>query len=200
MKKLFFPLLSLFPACAIPAVAMAGVVVPQVPVPLVQHIPPTPIPTLPQTTQELQSTPSAVPAPALPGATPSQGATPPEVSKRETMGVLNGMNQVPLSPEEINVMRHRVEKEGLTPEIQKGIENLSARGQQDVKDGKLTPEQIQKNAHAMNQLGDTVNRQPDSPQKDSVLEHIRKLVGMLVEALKRIFSRGRASAGPGMGI
>lgn len=135
-----------------------------------------------------------------PGATPSQGATPPEVSKRETMGVLNGMNQVPLSPEEINVMRHRVEKEGLTPEIQKGIENLSARGQQDVKDGKLTPEQIQKNAHAMNQLGDTVNRQPDSPQKDSVLEHIRKLVGMLVEALKRIFSRGRASAGPGMGI
>ncbi len=75
MKKLFFPLLSLFPACAIPAVAMAGVVVPQVPVPLVQHIPPTPIPTLPQTTQELQSTPSAVPAPALPGATPSQGAT-----------------------------------------------------------------------------------------------------------------------------
>ncbi len=130
----------------------------------------------------------------------SPGATPPEVSKRETLGVMNGMNQVPLSPEEINVMRHRVEKEGLTPEIQKGIENLSARGQQDVKEGKLTPEQIQKNTHAINQLGDTVNRQPDSPQKDSVLEHIRKLVGMLVEALKRIFSRGRASAGPGMGI
>lgn len=142
---------------------------------------------------------AALQAAASPGATPP-GATLPEVSKRETMGVMNGMNQVPLSPEEINVMRHRVEKEGLTPEIQKGIENLSARGQQDVKDGKLTPEQIQKNAHAMNQLGDTVNRQPDSPQKDSVLEHIRKLVEMLVEALKRIFSRGRASAGPGMGI
>ena len=145
---------------------------------------------------------AASPGTASPDATPPgaalQAAAPPEVSKRETLGVLNGMNQVPLSPEEINVMRHRVEKEGLTPEIQKGIENLSARGQQDVKDGKLTPEQIQKNTHAINQLGDTVNRQPDSPQKDSVLEHIRKLVGMLVEALKRIFSRGRASAGPGM--
>lgn len=137
------------------------------------------------------------PGTTSPGATPP-GAASPEVSKRETLGVLNGMNHIPLSPEEINVMRHRVEKEGLTPEIQKGIENLSARGQQDVKNGKLTPEQIQKNTHAMNQLGDTVSRQPDSPQKDSVLEHIRKLVEMLVEAIKRIFSRGRASAGPSM--
>ncbi|MCR1347576.1 hypothetical protein NRY68_17635 [Acidithiobacillus ferrooxidans] len=133
-----------------------------------------------------------------PAASPLQGATPPEVSRRETMGVMNMLNQAPVSPEEINVMRHRVEQEGLTPEIQKGIENLSARGQRDVKDGKLTPEQIQKNTHAMNQLADTVNRQPDSPQKDSVLEHIQKLVEMLVEALKRIFSLGRASAGPSM--
>ena len=144
--------------------------------------------------------PAAPVAPEVfaPAASPSQGATPPEVSRRETLGVMNMLNQAPVSPEEINVMRHRVEKEGLTPEIQKGIENLSARGQQDVKNGKLTPEQIQKNTHAMNQLADTVSRQPDSPQKDSVLEHIRKLVEMLVEAIKRIFSRGRASAGPSM--
>ena len=132
-----------------------------------------------------------------PGATPP-GATPPQVSKRDTMGVMDMLNQAPVSPEEINVMNNRVKKEGLTPEIQKGIENLSARGQRDVKEGKLTPEQIQKNTHAMNQLADTVNRQPDSPQKDSVMEHIRKLVEMLVEAIKRIFSRGRASAGPSM--
>ena len=131
-------------------------------------------------------------------ASPSPGATPPQVSKRDTMGVMDMMNQAPVSPEEINVMNNRVKKEGLTPEIQKWIENLSARGQRDVKEGKLTPEQIQKNTHAMNQLADTVNRQPDSPQKDSVMEHIRKLVEMLVEAIKRIFSRGRASAGPSM--
>ncbi|MBU2773301.1 hypothetical protein HMI48_05095 [Acidithiobacillus ferrooxidans] len=142
------------------------------------------------------ASPSQGAAPS-PDATP-QGTTPPQVSKRDTMGVMDMMNQAPVSPEEINVMNNRVKKEGLTPEIQKGIENLSARGQRDVKDGKLTPEQIQKNTHAMNQLADTVNRQPDSPQKDSVMEHIRKLVEMLVEAIKRIFSRGRASAGPSM--
>ena len=122
----------------------------------------------------------------------------PKVSKRETMGVMNRLNQAPVCPEEINVMRHRVEKEGLTPDVQRGIEDISARGQRDVKDGKLTPEQLQKNAHAMNQLGDAVSKQPDSAQKQSMMEHIRRLAKMLAEALKRIFSMGRASAGPSM--
>ena len=122
----------------------------------------------------------------------------PKVTNRDTMNIMKMMDQSPVTPEEINVMRHRVEKEGLTTDVQKGIEQLSARGQRDVKDGKLTPDQLQKNAHAMNQLGDTVNRQPDSPQKESVMDHIHKLTQMLVEALKRIFSMGRASAGPSM--
>lgn len=62
------------------------------------------------------------------------------------MNIMKMMDQSPVTPEEINVMRHRVEKEGLTTDVQKGIEQLSARGQRDVKDGKLTPDQLQKNA------------------------------------------------------
>ena len=122
----------------------------------------------------------------------------PQVSKRDALGVMDMINQAPVSPDEINVMNNRVKKEGLTPEIQDGIQNLSERGQRDVKNQKLTPEQLQKNAHALNQLGDTVNNQPDSPQKKAIMEHIQKLGQMLMEAIKRIFHLGRASTGPSM--
>jgi hypothetical protein len=138
----------------------------------------------------------ANPAPASGTNAPMQNA--PQVSKRDTLGVMDMINQAPVSPEEINVMNNRVKREGLTPEIHDGIQNISARGQRDVKDQKLTPEQLQKNAHALNQLGDTVNNQPDSPQKKAIMEHIQKLGQMLMEAIKRIFSLGRASTGPSM--
>ena len=146
--------------------------------------------------------PSAKGAPAenIPAEGSPAGNQPggPQVSKRDTMGVMDMMNQAQVTAEEINAMNHRVQTEGLTPEVQKGIKNISERGQRDVKDGKLTPDQLQKNANALNQLGDTVNRQPDSEQKKAILEHIRELGKMLVEAVKRIFHLGRATSGPSM--
>ena len=132
------------------------------------------------------------------------GAQPPavrstaSVSEQDTLGVMGMMDQAPVTPEEIHALDHRVKQEGLTPEIRDGIQNLSERGQRDVKNQKLTPEQLQKNAHALNQLSDTINSQPDSSLKQSTLEYIQKLGQMLMEALKRIFHMGRSSSGPSM--
>ncbi|WP_414041570.1 hypothetical protein ACJU26_05795 [Acidithiobacillus sp. M4-SHS-6] len=123
----------------------------------------------------------------------------PHVSRRDTLDVMNMLNEAPVTPDEIQVMNNRVKKEGLTPEVQDGIQSISERGQRDVKNGKVTPEQMQKNAHALNELGYTVSQQPDSEGKQKMMEHIRRLGQMLVEAIKRIFHLGsKASAGPSM--
>lgn len=102
--------LSLFPALAVAGV----VVVPQVPVPPVEHIPaPTPIPNLPQTTQELNSAPSAVtvtPAAqaSAPGATlPS--ATLPPLPPENTLYQSAAKSLLPLHPKDLMNFRKKLQ-------------------------------------------------------------------------------------------
>ena len=99
MKKLW--LLSLFPAYAVAGV----VVVPQVPVPAPQHIPSTPIPNLPQTTQELQSAPRAV---TVAPASPAQAALPP-LPAENTLYKSAAKSLLPLKEQDLMQFRKRLQ-------------------------------------------------------------------------------------------
>ena len=105
--------LSLFPALAVAGV----VVVPQAPVPPVEHLSaPTPIPNLPQTTQELQSAPSAVTvtpaalqATAQTAASPMPGATLPPLPPENTLYQSAAKSLLPLHPKDLMNFRKKLQ-------------------------------------------------------------------------------------------
>lgn len=91
--------------------AMAGVVVPQVPVPPVQHIPaPTPIPTLPQTTQELHSAPSSVSVNAPQDNSNAPAANPlPPLPSENSLYQSASHSLLPLKPNELMRFRKKLQ-------------------------------------------------------------------------------------------